>query len=352
MLLLIITILLVLIISGLCSGIEAALLSVSPIRIQNLNTGKKVKSSAKVLKTIKNKITRPLAAIVILNNLANIVGSIIVGVLVVKALGNHWLGFISGLLTLMVIIFSEIIPKTIGERFNEPIALLASIPVLFLTYLFFPVIWGIEKLVWPITRGQKEFTTNESEIRLLARIGHQEGTIEKEESQMIQRIFLLNDKKASDLMTPRTVMTCLHFDRLLGDERNKIITSPHSRIVVIGENRDNIKGIAMKKDLLEALLNGKEDRQIADFALPVSFVQETHRADSLLVHFRQTRQHLAIVLDEYGGVSGVVSLEDVLEVITGEIVDESDRIIDLQEYARQRAKVKKKVNTRLLRNKD
>jgi len=322
--------------SATCSASEVALLSVSIIKVRQLASTNK--RSAKVLLAIKEKINRPIATIVVINNIFNIVGSIIVGSIATKVLGDRWLGVFSGILTFLIIIFGEIIPKTLGERNAEKLSLFIAIPLTQITFLLTPVVWAIEKATAPIIKGKRGPTTNEAEIQLLTRIGRQEGIIEDDEAEMIQRVFRLNDMNAVNLMTPRTAITYLRGDLALSQAQDKIISSPHTRIIVIGESIDDIIGFALKDDLLIAIIEGKGDRQIADLNRQVRFVPETIRADKLLQGFLANREHLVVVLDEFGGVSGIVTLEDVLEVVTGEIVDETDLIIDLQEIARRRGK--------------
>jgi CBS domain containing-hemolysin-like protein len=153
---------------------------------------------------------------------------------------------------------------------------------------------------------------------------------------MIQRVFQLNDLTASALMTPRIIITYLKGELTLAECQTEIIQSQHTRILVIDDTIDNITGLVLKDELLTAMITGNGDRKISDLVRQVRFVPETIRADKLLKVFQETREHLAVVLDEYGGVAGVVTLEDVLEVLTGEIVDETDRNVDLQEIARKK----------------
>lgn len=238
----------------------------------------------------------------------------------------------------MVIIFSEIIPKTIGEKHAEKTSLLVARPVMVITRLFTPLIWLIEKITSPFTKGKVGLTTNEEEIRLLAKIGQKQGVIENDESEMIQKVFLLNDKKAFDLMTPRITMTYLKSDQTLKEAKDQIINSQHSRILVIKEVRDNIIGVTFKNELLLAIIEKKENEKVSNFIHQVQFVPESEKADKLLLRFQKSRQHIAVVEGDYGGVSGIITLEDVLEVITGEIVDETDRVVDLQELAKEQRK--------------
>ncbi|MCK5843508.1 MAG: HlyC/CorC family transporter [Victivallales bacterium] len=333
MLTLILTLIAVLIISGLCSGTEAALFSVPLLRVRELARGEK--RSALALLKIREKMNRPITTIVILNNVANIGGSILIGSLAANVLGSHRIGYFSGGFTLLVIIGAEIIPKTIGETHSEKISLAVARSLLNLSRLFTPLVWCIDQITAPFANKATRYSTNEAQIKLLARIGRQEGVIEEDESEMIQRIFDLNDICAEDLMTPRVAITCLQSSQTLGEAKDFIRASQHSRIVVTGESRDEIGGIVFKDELLDAMVDEKYNHPISDFAHPAQFVAESTRADRLLVSFQERRQHLAVVTDEYGGVSGVVSLEDVLEILTGEIVDETDTVVDLQAFAKK-----------------
>jgi CBS domain containing-hemolysin-like protein len=207
-----------------------------------------------------------------------------------------------------------------------------------LTKVMFPLVWLIERIVSPITKGAPRMTTNEAEIALLAQIGHQEGTIERDEAALIQRVFRLNDTTAGMLMTPRVSLTYLRGDQTLAEARERIIGSPHTRMLVIGDSIDDVLGIARKGVLLVAIVEGNTGKLISELAQPAQFVPEMVRADKLLQTFRETHEHLAVVVDEFGGVAGVITLEDVVEVLTGEIVDETDLVVDMQELARQRRK--------------
>lgn len=322
--------------SALCSGSEAALFSVPIIKVRQMAESNI--PAARVLLQIRENMSRPIATIVILNNVFNIVGSIVVGGIAAETLGDAWLGVFSGALTLAVIIGAEIIPKTLGERYAEAIALFIARPVAILTTFMLPLVWTIERLVAPITRGKIRPVTNEAEIELLAQIGQQEGSIEGDEAALIQRVFRLNDLTAGMIMTPRVILTSAYGHQTLAAAKPHIINSPHSRILVVGESIDEVLGLVFKNEFLLALIEGQQDRLLTELTRPARFVPETVRADQLLTSFQESHEHLAVVVDEFGGVAGVVTLEDVLEVLTGEIVDETDRVADMQEWARQRRK--------------
>lgn len=320
--------------SAVCSGIETALFSVSTLRVRQLAQSNN--PSYVALLAIRENMNRPIATIVILNNTFNIIGSILTGNLATQILGDKWLGVFSGVLTFLIIIFGEIVPKTIGERYAEQIAILAALPVTGLSILFTPLVWILENVTASFSKGKKRPTTNEAEIKLLARIGQQEGIIQSNEAEMIQRVFRLNDVTASDLMTPRIMLTYIRGNLTLAEAKTDIIASQHTRIIVVDESIDEVIGFALKHNLLTAMVEGKNDQQISTLTRKVNFVPETIRADKLLKNFIEVREHLAVVVDEYGNIAGVITLEDVLEVITGEIVDETDRTVDLQEIARKK----------------
>lgn len=334
MLSLVLIIIIVLLGSAFCSFVETVLLTVSEIKVKQWAQSKK--TSALALLKIKKKMNRPIATIVILNNIFNIVGSILIGSLATEVLGTNWLGVFSGLLTFLIIIFGEILPKTIGQKYADNFALFLAIPVQFLTLMLTPLVWLMEKITEPLTQGKAMPTTNEMEIKLLTNIGSHEGVIEADEAEMITRVFHLNDLSAADLMTPRIIITYLKGDAILKDCQDVIIKSEHSRILVVKDSIDDVIGIGFKNELLTAIIQGRQEEKVANLVGSANFVPETIKADHLLKHFQEIRQHLMVVIDEYGGVSGVVTLEDVLEVLTGDIVDETDKIISLRDIAKKK----------------
>jgi CBS domain containing-hemolysin-like protein len=334
MLTLLLVVIVVIIGSSFCALAETVLLSISEIKVKQWAQSKTI--PALTLLKIKKKMNRPIATVVILNNIFNIVGSIIIGSLAAGILGDAWLGLFSGLLTFLIIILGEILPKTVGQKYAENLALLLALPVQYLTFFLSPLVWLIEKITEPLTQGKNLPTTNEAEIRLLTNIGSTEGVIEADEADMIHRVFHLNDLSASDLMTPRIIITYLKGDLTLAECQENIIKSEHTRILIVQDSIDEVIGVALKQELLAAIIQGRQEEPVANLARPAKFVPKTIRANHLLKNFQEIRQHLMVVIDEYGGVSGVVTLEDVLEVLTGEIVDETDKIIDLQEIARKK----------------
>ena len=335
--LLLVSVLLLLLLSGLTSMAEAAIFSVPPSRV-HLAVEYGRRGSRRLLR-IKEEIQRPVATLVVLNNCVNIGGSIFVGFLAEREFGDKLIALYSAVLTFLVILFAEIIPKTVGERFCESIALAAAAPLLLITNLILPLIWIIEKLTRPFYGKRRRPFPSEEEIRVLARLGNEKGEISGHESELIRRAFLLNDVTAEDIMTHRLKLSALPAGKRLADLRPEDIDYSHSRLLVTEEgDLDKIRGLVFQRDLLLALAQSRTDATIGDLKKSVPFVYKSTPGHKLLQQFQRTRQHLFVVVDEYGGTSGVVSLEDVLEELVGEIHDETDPVIETPVPAKEAAR--------------
>lgn len=330
---LIILVLAVIIGSGFFSGMEAALFAVPQSRAMILAEQKK-KGSEALLK-IKENISRAIIVIVIGNNIVNIVGSIFVGVVAANILGNTWLGLMSALLTVLIIIFGEIMPKTIAENYAEKIALTIAPALVFSIKILSPLVWVFEQLTKRFITKKK--IVSEEELQMLSELGHLEGSIEEDERDLIEKVFTLNDMTARDIMTPRTVISGFQKDSVIDDIRNEIYELNNSRIPVYDDSMDHITGLCYRKHLLIALAKDQDSRTVKSFAQDVLYVHDDMRVDDLLQLFLTRREQLAIVKDEFEGTSGLVTLEDVLEQLVGEIVDEDDEVVDTRALAHQEA---------------
>ena len=309
--------------SGLTSMSEAALFSVPISKVYLARDENRAGSHR--LAVIKEKMQRPISALVILNNLINILGSVMVGYKAAEVLGDNYKGAFAGVLTFLIIVFSEIIPKTVGERYNLRISLLAATPLTVVTWLLLPGIWVIEQIARPFSGKANKDVTSEDEIRMMADMGKKAGLISGEENQLITRAFRLNDVTAQEIMTHRLELASLENNTPLAEINPSDLDMSHSRIVVTREgDLDNIAGIIYLRDLLLALAEDKTDLKVGDLKKTAHMVHESTPAHQLLEQFKVKHQHLFVVLDEYGGTSGVVSLEDVLEELVGEIIDETD----------------------------
>jgi CBS domain containing-hemolysin-like protein len=322
MLELILAVLALLFCSALSSGTEAALFAVPYGQVLSALQQKRVGASS--LLKLKDDMARPIMAIVIINNIANILGSIAVGSMASEILSSKWIGLFSAVLTFLVIVYAEIIPKTVGQRYAESISLWVAAPVVWLTRLFIPVILMIEVLVRPFNRGEESAMTSEDEIRALTKLGGDEGVIEAEERDLIQRVFRLNDITARDIMTPSAHVDFLDGSITVGGLREVIRDLTHSRIPVYEGSIDQIAGTAHIRDLLQALAEGRDKTPIKDLVREATFISAQMAGDALIQHFQKTKRHLALVVNAQGTVLGVVSLEDVLEELVGNIVDETD----------------------------
>lgn len=316
--------------AALCACLEAAFFTVS-LSSAKLSKEKGVRGGTALLK-IKERIHSSVIMLVILNNTITIAGSLYVGHLATEAYGNEIIGVVGTVLTFTIILLGEIIPKMIGENYARPIALFWAPPVLFLAWIFTPITIAIEFLMRRFIK--KGTTVSEDELKMLSQMGEEEGTIEADEQELIARAFTLNDLTAKDIMTPRTVIEGLPFEVTIREVKTIMTHKPYSRYPVYEGTLDTIKGICHSRDILTALAADKDEEKIADFMKPALFVSEKIHADDLLKLFLGKRVHMAIAQDDFGGTTGVVTLEDVLETLVGEIVDETDEVVDLQSLAR------------------
>ncbi|MDT8323132.1 MAG: hemolysin family protein [Bacteroidota bacterium] len=332
MLLLILICVLILLLSFLASSMEAALFSVTSIQIEQM-VERRLRGALR-LRMNKLSIRDSIVAIVILNNLSNIAGSMIVGAMAVEVFGDLWVGVFSAVLTFVIILLGEVVPKTIGERNAADYARLTAPMVFFLRVLFHPLVLVINLLTRPMGRDEGQQQLSEDEITVLARLSHRDGNILEMENRLIRHVFQLDDIMAREIMTPRTVVFGLRASDTLESVRKELFAASVSRIPIFGEDMDDIVGLAHIRDLLAALAKGKGDRELREFAGEVSYVPDTAKLNVLLSDFLKNREHLSIVVDEHGGMAGVITLEDILEQLVGEIVDEHDRDVDLRVRAR------------------
>ncbi|MCE9585652.1 hemolysin family protein [Candidatus Nomurabacteria bacterium] len=318
---------LIVLLSGIFAMSEASIFTISGTKAEALKNEKV--SGAESLLKIKNKINKPIITLVVLNNVVSIAGSIFVGFYSAKVFDHKFVGIISAMITIIIILFAEIIPKTIGERYSEKISLTISKPILFLSNIFTPIVWFVELFTKNFSDVRK--ITSEEELKILSRMGHMEGSIEQDEREIIEKVFTMNDLTAKDIMTPRTVMEALEKDQLLDEIMPKLQNAPFSRYPVYEKNIDNIVGFVRTLNLLQALNVGENKKTVGFFTKKILEVRETVKLDILLTIFQKTKNHIAVAKDEFGGTSGIVTLEDVLEQLVGEIMDETDEVADLRE---------------------
>ena len=307
--------------SALCSGVEAALLTVNPVRVHELAARSQPVRGARRLEQLRQRLGRTLSVLVIANNMFNIFGSLMLGgyaAIVFKRLGI-WgiaLPLFSVSLTVLVILLGEILPKALGSRLALPVALSSAPTLAVLARLMLPLVLVLEQLLPAIT-ADNEISTDEEEIRQLARLGSQKGQIEADEAAMIAKVFQLNDLTARDLMTPRVAAPTLEGAASLEQLRSTLLANNAEWWVVLGEEVDEVLGVASRERLLTALLEGEGGRNAASLSAPVDYVPEMIRADRLLTGFRRNSTGVRVVVDEFGGFVGVIGAEAVLAVLAG-----------------------------------
>ena len=322
-------------VSFLCSAMEAFILSVSVPFIETRR--EKYPSVCRILKRFKEKIDRPLSAILSLNTVANTIGAAGVGAQATKVFGNEYFGLVSGILTLTILIFSEIVPKTIGATYWKKLFVPAAYIIrtmIFITYPLVLIAKGVNKVMFP--RAVRN-TTSREEIAVLAEMSTREGVLQEQEKNIIQNIINLKEVTAGELMTPRTVVVAaqenMTLEEFVRDPRFRSFT----RIPLFTENLDDSRGYILRPSVFEQILNGKGKLRLKrlrrDFMVVYSNMSITTLWQEMLVK----KEHIALVVDQFGGFDGILTMEDIIEALLGlEIVDERDTSDDMQQLARDR----------------
>ena len=308
--------------SAICSLTEAALLSLPILRARMLVEERR--RGAKTLLHIKENIHITVASIVFVNNAINIIGSIFVGRLVAEKYGDQWLGAASAVMTLAIIIGGEIFPKAVGERYKIHVSLLMAKPTLVLVWVLKPIVLSILKIGGFFSKPYISPKVTEEEIKMMLKMGRDVGTVEMDEEVLCNRIFRLNDLKASQMMRPFEKIFALCGNKTLGELRQEIIDSRFSRIAVYDKDPSDIFGVVEHRLLLRHVASGHNEIYVKELTTPAIFVDHAIKADALLQKFQAYNQHLFIVKDDRGKNIGLITMEDVLEEIFGEIYDEKD----------------------------
>lgn len=325
-----------LVISFLCSIMEAVLYSISTSQVEMLK--KNGHRSADLLTSLRADINRPITAILTMNTIANTVGPTLAGVAAVSVLGKENLIPFSAFFTISILLFSEIIPKTIGVTYKVQLAPHMARPLTLMVTILQPVIWLCQVVTRLIPQNTEAGQVSADELRTIAALSLQSGEIEADQERVINNILELNDKIVREVMTPRTVTFALEQDMSVAETMKlKETLRMHSRIPLYRKNLNDIVGIVLYKDILLAAAEQHHDRELSQLMTPVHFVAETSPLNRVLMDFFERHQHLFVVVDEYGAMTGVISLEDILEEIVGrEIMDESDKARNMRELARRR----------------
>jgi CBS domain containing-hemolysin-like protein len=324
-------------VSFFCSLCEAVLYSVPRSYVELLASRG---SRAGVLFTgMKENVERPIAAILTLDTLGDTFGSAFAGAAALAVFGPDWLLGFSGAFALGILFFCKVIPKTLGVRYSKALSRFLAWPLQLLQWLLVPMTLLSSWVTRGLGRDEGLEGISPEEIQMMARLGKRTGTIRGMEEAVIRNILALRNVRVRDIMTPRTVVFSLPRDLSLEEIKaaSPMWPWPHSRVPVFHGDADHIVGMVQRREVLATLADDQPHRRLGDLMRPVHMVPDSLTADKALHDFIERREHLFVVVEEFGGMAGVVTLEDVFEEILGqEIVDETDVTEDLQRIAHQR----------------
>ncbi|MDZ7818698.1 MAG: hemolysin family protein [Aliarcobacter sp.] len=328
-----------LLVSFICSVLEAVLLSSTSSYIESLS--KKGNSDAvEMLRGLKSNIDKPISSILILNTFAHTMGAAGVGAQAQILFGQEMETVIAVLLTLAILYLSEIIPKTIGAVYWKKLLIPSAYVINFLIKITYPLVWISMLITKFISKGKvKDSNFSRDEIMAAVTMGEREGSILSKESALIENLFKLKNIKTKDIMTPRSVVFAFKSDVTVEDAIEDDKMYIHSRIPIYDETIDDIVGIVFNQSILEESVEERDNTILKDITVPVHKISENVPVSSLIDQFVNRKTHLFIVQDNYGQTSGVVTLEDAIETLLGvEIVDEMDEVEDMQAFAKDKNK--------------
>ncbi|MDD3159714.1 MAG: hemolysin family protein [Candidatus ainarchaeum sp.] len=324
----IIVLIILLIFSAFFSSAETALYSIDRIKLEKLI--KKNYPNAFLIKKLKSTPDKFLITILLLNNIVNIASASIATILVMSIFpGNFSVAISTFVMTLLILIFGEITPKSFASKNAVNYALAIAPIVSFLVFIFSPITFVLEKMTFLISGSTKKENLTEDEIRTMVSIGHIEGAIDKNEKELIHNVFRLDDVIVEDVMTPRTDMVLIQKNKTLGQLKGFLKSTPYSKIPVYDKDEDDIVGIFNIRNSLN-FIGRNLDIKISKLMEEPFFVPSSKKIGSLLKEFQEKKVHIAIVIGEYGGVRGVITLEDILEELVGEITEKKDDEYELK----------------------
>lgn len=348
MALLIFYLLLALIVSFLCSIMEAVLLS-TPISYLKIKE-QKGSIHIKQLIQLKENVDRPLSAILSLNTIAHTVGAAGVGAQATQVFGSAYFGVVSAVLTILILVITEIIPKTLGANYWKELGSITTTLVRITVFIAYPLVIISAFLTRMISKKGNEKTTSREEISALANIGKQEGIFGEKENKIIQNLIRLKTIEVEEIMTPRVVASTADASLAMEDFARQKELLHFSRIPIYADNPENITGFVFRQDIFEQLSEGKGKQTLHDIKNDIVFVPQTSPVFLVWEILLEKKEHIAIVIDQYGGMAGLVTMEDIIETLLGfEIIDEKDTITDMQAYAKERWKRKQK-NQNIINN--
>jgi CBS domain containing-hemolysin-like protein len=339
MALLIFYLLTALIVSFVCSIMEAVLLSTPQsfliVKYEKGNTW------AKNFIDLKSNMDKPLSAILSLNTIAHTIGAAGVGAQAVKVFGEGYFGIVSATLTILILVLTEILPKTIGTRYWRKLTKISTHVIRGMIFIIYPLVWLSAIITRAFSKGKNEFSTSREEISALASIGADEGIFMEKEYKIIQNLLRLKNVKVSEIMTPRVVVAIADENLYLSDFLKNKDFLKFSRIPVYSGNFENITGYVFRQMVFEKLAEDRHELKLKDIKREIVIVPDTRVLFSVWETLLEKKEHIALIIDEYGGMDGIVTMEDIIETLLGlEIIDEKDIVTDMQKYARDRWKTR------------
>ena len=322
-------------VSATCSVFEAVLYSLTPGQVEMM--AENHPGPARWMRAMKENIDQPITAILTLNTIANTIGASVAGAAAVAVFGQASLLWFSLAFTLSILLFSEILPKTVGVVYAPSLAPYITLPLRLMIVVLKPIILVCQGITRLVPQTDKKNAVSAGEIMSMARLSLKSGAIEPQQETVIANILKLGDRTVRQVMTPRTVIFTLDCNLSVGDAlHHGKGWKTHSRVPVYDRDPDNIIGLVLSRDVFRHLAEDHHDMPLKEIMHPVHFIPETASLDRAFVDFFERHQHLFVVVDEYGSITGVISMEDIIEEIIGrEIVDESDQALDMRELARQ-----------------
>ena len=322
-------------VSFLCSIWEAAMLSTPVSHIELLV--QEGRQAGLIMQGLRQNVEQPISAILTLNTIAHTVGAFGAGAEATVIFGSEFEGLIAVVLTLLILVFSEIIPKTLGAVYAKPLTPFTAYSLRALLWVLRPAVFAFEFVTRSMRPSEEPPTVTRSELQVMARISAEEGGIQERENRVVANLLQLAEVQVETIMTPRTVVQMFQEEQTVAEIMQSYKFLPFSRIPLYGESADDVKGYALRHEIYRRAAADEHGLQLREIARPLEVVPETNSVAQVLDEFIAKQDHIFLVIDEYGGTAGLITLEDTVETLLGiEILDESDRVADLQELARRR----------------
>jgi CBS domain containing-hemolysin-like protein len=338
-----------LIISAVCSILEATLMS-TPISYITMREEEGYKPAAR-FKSYKQESSRPIAAILILNTIANTIGAAGVGRQATLLFGSQWFGLVSAVVTILILVFSEIIPKTVGANYWKSLMGFTTVGIRCLVFVLYPLVILVEWIQKRISPKTPEAAVSREEVSALANVAEEGGELEEDENEIIQNLINMDEVTAADIMTPRVVAAIAPESMTVGRFYKDKRYLHHSRIPVYASDDEYITGYILRMEALQLMAEDKADVTLGELRRDIASFPEDRPVDEIWDEMLEKNEQIAAVINEYGGFQGIITLEDVIENLLGsEIVDEQDVVSDMQQLALEKWKRQQQLRRKKLKD--